>query len=94
MITRERLHLFAHGYDAPLQSEIERMARALLALDWTPITPENLPKVGDEVLAVFPRGDQKVWNVCADWMAEMAGSSTAVVRQYRRPVNPPAGGKP
>lgn len=29
--------------------EIEQMARELLALRWKKITPESLPKVGDEV---------------------------------------------
>jgi hypothetical protein len=37
-----------------VRGESERIAeleRSLAALSWTPITPENLPKVGDEILA-------------------------------------------
>jgi hypothetical protein len=41
------------------QETIAALERKLGSLDWTPITPENLPKVGDEVLCGRERREVK-----------------------------------
>jgi hypothetical protein len=69
--------------------ERERVLRE--ALEWQPITPENLPKSGDEIYRAA--GDRP--NDVADVMAE-CGEYDAVELYHRygfthfRPINPPA----
>ena len=60
-----------------------QMARELLALQWTPITAENLPKVGDEIGAYIER----VWVV-----QEIRREGHGWLHKgwtHRRPLNPP-----
>ena len=63
-----------------------QMARELLALQWTPITAENLPKVGDEVFLRYEDGTSEVFAVesphTTEW-CEFQGYT------HRRPLNPP-----
>ena len=64
-------------------SEVAQMARELLVLQWTRITPENLPKVGDEVGVRVDR----VWVV-----QEVRGEGHDWFRigyTHRRPLNAP-----
>ena len=60
--------------------------QAQMALLWTPITAENLPKVGDEVLRAYEDGTFEVFAVeyhrTAEW-CEFQGYT------HRRPLNPP-----
>jgi hypothetical protein len=43
--------------------EVREMARELLALQWQPITPENLPKFGDEAYSTA-HGDLLYIHAC------------------------------
>ncbi len=69
--------------------EIQRMARELLALQWRPITPEDLPKVGDELLSSEYASAQFPERVCAE-CGEYAGVD--IYRKYMythfRSINP------
>ena len=71
---------------------LERIALAesqLAALLWRPITPESLPKVGDEVTRNFKDG---YWEVAAvaDFLGVMAFLNfKAGEWTHYRPINPP-----
>jgi hypothetical protein len=66
----------------------------LKALEWQPITPENLPKVGDEV-ACFDSGGSVIYEVShlhtlfssQKWRDERGMT-------HFRPINPPAQEQP
>ena len=75
---------------APTQQVSEKMWN-IRASDWRPITPESLPKVGDEALGydllgcdVYPVDSvpesERVFSVWHDWGYK-----------YYRPINPPTG---
>jgi len=84
-------------YIADLERQLATAQATIAALQWTPITPDNLPKVGDE-LARFP-GDPsvrlcqvQVWQV-----GENAGHEQPFSFRWRlsewthfRPISPPA----
>ena len=66
-----------------LQSQLD-------ALTWTPITPENVPKVGDEVggrgwgtSEVTLVTEEKLF-LCQDWQGWVRNGYT-----HKRPINPP-----
>ena len=67
------------------EQRIAELEAKLAALDWTPITESNLPKVGDETLSESHRVIL-VNKVTAAW-----DSKTFIdhKRFYRRPINPP-----
>ena len=74
--------------ESNIQILIERIAR----LDWTPITAENMPKVGDEVLdRSFSDPDEFMITIVAhDWDARQLNPALAGY-QFRRPIAAPAG---
>jgi hypothetical protein len=67
-----------------VRDEIERLRKAV---EWTPITPENLPKVGDELFDNNCGFVYKAWGeavtVGYKWLKDHH-------YLYRRPINPPA----
>ena len=78
----ERLREIAES-GGDTKAEAVAMARDLMALQWTRITADNLPKVGDEVGARVAR----VWVV-----QEVRGEGHDWFRSgytHRRPLNPP-----
>jgi hypothetical protein len=70
---------------------IAALERKLASLDWTPITPGNLPKVGDEVLRIRISNshDGKIEIVGANWDAGWL-QARPVYYEYRRPIGTPA----
>jgi hypothetical protein len=71
------------------KKRIAELEAQLAVLDWTPITPENLPKVGDETL------DE---DGCVDRAIETDRDTTAKEWLYtgfthRRPINAPRPGQ-
>jgi len=89
-------------YEDTFVSLIERIATAearvaeleaqLDALQWTPITAENMPKQGDEVLdRSFSDPDEFMITIVAhDWDARQLNPALAGY-QFRRPIAAPAG---
>jgi len=84
----EALRLTAEANKA-LREESREMAQRLLDLEWSLITPDNLPRAGDELGGKFP---YSLWfctevnyeskaNQLSDWLER--GYT------YRRPINPP-----
>ena len=71
---------------------IRELEAQLAALDWTPITESNLPKVGDEVLdRSFSDPDEFMITIVAhDWDARQLNPALAGY-QFRRPIAAPAG---
>jgi len=92
-MTNERLNAISEMLECPNPEyesgarEIRQMARELLALRWQKITPDNLPKVGDEVIDL-KKGSIDV----IDPEDEALGHES--LRQfgftYFRPINAPA----
>ena len=74
------------------KQRIAELEKQLAALQWQPITPENLPKVGDEVLSVKHNDSTKLI-ICGGnhdfdwWCVEMRYA-------HFRPINPPTQDKP
>lgn len=72
-----------------LAAERDNLKAQLAALDWQPITADNLPKCGDEVLdigGVFTVGtEEPEWNLL-DWKTFGA--------THFRPINAPKGSQP
>lgn len=71
-------------------NRIAELEAKLAACEWRPITPEDLPKVGDEVFTryleahtIAPRAEDGIWENCANrtWT-------------HFRAINPPQQGKP
>ncbi len=88
----------AYGSDLIVPwSEVAQMARELLALQWTRITAENLPKVGDEVMrsptcdAVVKRTNPQILAVTAMMLTVFTAADDWKEQSwaYRRPLNPP-----
>ena len=82
---------------ATLERELATAQATIAAAQWTPITPDNLPKVGDEI-ARFPADPSvrlcqvQVWQV-----GENAGPEQPFAFKWRlsewthfRPISPPA----
>lgn len=67
----ELQHAFSRisSLEAELQQAREELAEARRLAQWTPITPENLPKKGHLVLTLY-RGDWSVDKVLSDWTVE------------------------
>jgi hypothetical protein len=88
--TREELLALRFKY-ADLERQLATAQATIEALQWTPITPENLPKVGDEV-----------WGPYTTWAGNPACYLQVVSRYHcidllpqsgythRRPISPPA----
>ena len=82
----ERIKQHAHDPMMCVSDEVRQMARELLALQWQPITPENLPKVGDEVLRL------KDVHTVYDTMVSAYRNAEEWHKanwSHRRPINPP-----
>ena len=70
----------------PIVRKLKMMALRLSALDWTPITPDNLPKVGDEVLGFYSTGEM---NVYASTGKEKPENWKPSIFTHFRPLNAP-----
>lgn len=89
-----RNEVMKRGYLANRQTAQDRICeleKQLAALDWRPITAEDLPKVGEEVGGPWGEGwrvDQvtrlkiRLYTTAEDWIDEQY--------LYHRPINPPA----
>jgi hypothetical protein len=80
------VHMTGAGINDTLEQAYQR---GLAANAWTPITPDNLPKVGDEVLWIYVENDVQVDDVRWDWTSADVRGVADKTRAYRRPVNPP-----
>ena len=73
--------------NASLKAQLQTAQDRLKALDWTPITPDNLPKVGDQTLHVTSRGVIIGVSVTPkDWCLDDMSRGW---KEYRRPLNAP-----
>jgi hypothetical protein len=95
MLSEEALNIIADtGGWAGSPQDITEMARELLALRWTPITPENLPKMGDEIWNTLSSRVE----VVLDWMPQFfANDHRLWIKSgwtHRRPLTPPRAQKP
>ena len=77
-------------YFAAMEAEHSSAYRQLKStVDWTLVTADNLPKVGDEVLRVrISTGEvsSRIEFVAYDWDAGCL-QARPVYREYRRPLN-------
>ncbi len=68
-----------------LQERVAELEAKLAALDWTPITESNLPKVGDEIAAFTGMtADIRIARVEYSW-----GALTEFGWTHFRPINAP-----
>jgi hypothetical protein len=79
------------------KSRIAELEARLALLDWTPITPENLPKLGRDEVGRW-RLMSRTWLVCD--VADTPWKGDATAEQYKslnwtyfRPINPPREGE-
>lgn len=77
-------------------THLRALEAQLKALDWTPISADNLPRVGD---MVWWRGYGDPTCASAELITQMSGHNYKSVRQWlkasythRRPINPPHAG--
>jgi hypothetical protein len=71
-----------------LEKAKEDLKAQLAALRWTLITPENLPKVGDEVACFHVNGIAKT-DILVVQMQVPFENFTDLGYTHRRPINPP-----
>lgn len=70
---------------------VAQLEARLAALDWRPITPESLPKVGDEVLELRKIDGQvrRLYKAEAAWTEGMMYRDDHPYLEYHRPLNAP-----
>lgn len=70
-----------------LKRRIAELEARLASLSWTPITPGNLPKVGDEVYGRYSSGEHYVF-ICTG--KELPEAWAASICTHFRALNPPS----
>jgi hypothetical protein len=73
----------------PKDKRISELEAQLAALSWTPITPDNLPKVGEEVGGYDPAEAISVWRVRIVTKITVNADWRALKYTHRRPLNLP-----
>lgn len=73
---------------ADLERQLVEAQVTIAALQWTKITPDNLPKVGDEVGKWTPSGYFHTAQLSSEWRIEAQLEDNGWT--YRRSLSPPA----
>ena len=79
--------LIAAKYRAEIATLEAQLAEAKERAEWRPITPDSLPKVGDEVLRISDNGI--VWVYSAVKNYKSFDEAIALMDTHYRPINPP-----
>lgn len=73
-----------------LEKSERELAEARKTVQWTPITLENLPKIGDEVLEIWVMSERRNLSIATyDWNEEDMKYYTKHAKAYSRLINPP-----